>query len=148
MTGTARGFVFGVSAYVLWGLFPLYWPLLEPAGPLEILACRIVLSLAVVTLLIAVRGELGGLRRLDTGTLWRLGGAGGVIAVNWGVYIWGVNSGHVVETSLGYFINPLITVSLGVVLLHERLRRAQWAAVALGAVAVVILSIDYGRPPW
>lgn len=148
MTGTARGFVFGVSAYVLWGLFPLYWPLLEPAGPLEILACRIVLSLAVVTLLIAVRGELGGLRRLDTGTLWRLGVAGVVIAVNWGVYIWGVNSGHVVETSLGYFINPLITVSLGVVLLHERLRRAQWAAVALGAVAVVILSIDYGRPPW
>ncbi len=78
----------------------------------------------------------------------RLCAAGAIIAVNWGAYIWGVNNGHVVETSLGYFINPLITVALGVVLLRERLRPMQWAAVGLGAVAVVILSVDYGRPPW
>ena len=130
------------------GLFPLYWPLLEPAGPLEILACRVVLSLVVVALLLAVRHQLRTLRRLDRGTVLRLCLAGLIIAVNWGAYIWGVNNGHVVETSLGYFINPLLTVALGVVVLHERLRRLQWVAVALGAVAVLILSVDYGRPPW
>ena len=148
MTRSKRGLLSGATAYALWGLFPLYWPLLEPAGALEILACRIVLSLLVVALLLAVRHELRGLRRLDRGTVQRLCLAGVIIAVNWGAYIWGVNNGHVVETSLGYFINPLITVALGVVLLHERLRRLQWAAVALGALAVVILSVDYGRPPW
>ena len=71
-----------------------------------------------------------------------------LIAVNWGVYIWGVNNGHVIETSLGYFINPLVTIGLGVVILHERLRAVQWAAVGLGVVAVAVLSFDYGRPPW
>ena len=74
--------------------------------------------------------------------------AGVLIAVNWGVYIWGVNNGHVIETSLGYFINPLVTIGLGVVILHERLRAVQWAAVGLGVVAVAVLSFDYGRPPW
>jgi chloramphenicol-sensitive protein RarD len=143
-----RGLLAGATAYLLWGIFPLYWPLLEPAGALEILAWRIVLSLLVVALLLAVRHELGALRRLDRGTVLRLCVAGVIIAVNWGAYIWGVNNGHVVETSLGYFINPLITVALGVVVLHERLRRMQWAAVALGAAAVAILSVDYGRPPW
>jgi chloramphenicol-sensitive protein RarD len=148
VTRSKRGLLSGAAAYALWGLFPLYWPLLEPAGALEILACRIVLSLIVVALLLAVRRQLRGLRTLDSGTVLRLSAAGVIIAVNWGAYIWGVNNGHVVETSLGYFINPLITVALGVLLLHERLRRMQWAAVALGAVAVVILSVDYGRPPW
>ena len=148
MTRSKRGLLSGATAYALWGLFPLYWPLLEPAGALEILACRIVLSLIVVALLLAVRRELRGLRTMDQGTVLRLCAAGVIIALNWGAYIWGVNNGHVVETSLGYFINPLITVAFGVVLLHERLRRMQWAAVALGALAVVILSVDYGRPPW
>src|ERR1700726_4405387 len=128
----ASGLVYGLSAYMLWGLFPLYWPLLEPAGPLEILACRVVLSLVVVALLLAVRPPLRPPRRPGRGTVLRLCLAGLIIAVNWGAYIWGVNNGHVVETSLGYFINPLITVSLGVVLLHERLRRVQWIAVAVG----------------
>ncbi|HSP65712.1 MAG TPA: EamA family transporter RarD [Candidatus Deferrimicrobium sp.] len=148
MTTARRGLLSGATAYILWGLFPLYWPLLEPASPLEILACRVVLSLVVVALLLAVRHQLRTLRRLDRGTVLRLCLAGLIIAVNWGAYIWGVNNGHVVETSLGYFINPLLTVALGVVVLHERLRRLQWAAVALGAAAVVILSVDYGRPPW
>jgi chloramphenicol-sensitive protein RarD len=85
---------------------------------------------------------------LDRGTVLRLCAAGIAIAVNWGVYIWGVNNGHVIETSLGYFINPLVTIGLGVVILHERLRAVQWAAVGLGVVAVVVLSVDYGRPPW
>ncbi len=138
----------GVAACVLWGLFPLYWPLLEPAGALEILASRIVLSLVVVTLVLVVRRELHAVRRMDRGTVLRLCLAGTIIAVNWGGYIWGVNNGHVVESSLGYFINPLITVALGVLLLRERLRRMQWAAVALGVIAVVVLSVDYARPPW
>ncbi|HEY8674086.1 MAG TPA: EamA family transporter RarD [Candidatus Dormibacteraeota bacterium] len=140
--------MYGVAAYALWGLFPLFWPLLEPANPLEILACRIVFSCVVVAVILAVRHELRGVRRMDRGTLLRLCAAGVAIAANWGVYIWGVNNGHVIETSLGYFINPLVTIGLGVVILHERLRAVQWTAVALGAVAVTVLSVDYGRPPW
>src|SRR6202023_3339579 len=148
MTKAARGLLYGVLAYVLWGLCPLFWPLLEPASPLEILAIRIVFSLAVVAILLAARKQLRGLRRLDKRTLWRLCIAGTLIAVNWGAYIWGVNNAHVVETSLGYFINPLISIGLGVLVLRERLRGAQWAAVALGAVAVGVLTVDYGRLPW
>jgi chloramphenicol-sensitive protein RarD len=133
---------------MLWGLFPLFWPLLEPANPLEILACRITFCFIVIAVVLAVRRELGGVRRLDRGPVLRLCAAGIAIAVNWGVYIWGVNNGRVIETSLGYFINPLVTIGLGVVILHERLRAVQWAAVGLGAVAVLVLSVDYGRPPW
>ena len=147
-TPAAGGLVYGLGAYLMWGLFPLFWPLLEPANPLEILACRILFCFIVIALLLAVRHELRGLRRLDTGTVLRLCAAGILIAVNWGIYIWGVNNGHVIETSLGYFINPLVTIGLGVVILHERLRAVQWAAVGLGVVAVVVISFDYGRPPW
>lgn len=147
-TPAASGLVYGLSAYMLWGLFPLFWPLLEPANPLEILACRIIFCFVVIAVVLAVRRELGGVRRLDRGTVLRLCAAGIAIAVNWGVYIWGVNNGRVIETSLGYFINPLVTIGLGVLILHERLRAVQWAAVGLGAVAVVVLSVDYGRPPW
>jgi chloramphenicol-sensitive protein RarD len=148
VTRAMRGLTFGVLAYLLWGLFPLFWPLLEPADPLEILACRIVFSLVIVALVLAVRRELRRVRRMERGTLLRLAAAAVVITVNWGGYIWGVNNGHVVETSLGYFINPLITIGLGVVVLRERLGTVQWIAVALGAVAVAILSVDYGHPPW
>jgi chloramphenicol-sensitive protein RarD len=147
-TPAASGLLYGLSAYLLWGLFPLFWPLLEPANPLEILACRIVFCFVIVAVLLAVRRELGGIRRLERGTVLRLCAAGIAIAVNWGVYIWGVNNGHVIETSLGYFINPLVTIGLGVVILHERLRAVQWTAVGLGVVAVAVLSFDYGRPPW
>jgi chloramphenicol-sensitive protein RarD len=115
---------------------------------LEILAFRIVCSVISVAVFLAVRRQLSHMRRMDRETLLRLALAGLTIAVNWGVYIWAVNNKHVIETSLGYFMNPLITIALGVVILRERLRRAQWAAVALGAVAVVALSVDYGHPPW
>lgn len=147
-TPAASGLLYGLSAYMLWGLFPLFWPLLEPANPLEILACRIVFCFVVIAVLLAARHELAGMRRLDRGTVLRLCAAGIAVAINWGVYIWGVNNGHVIETSLGYFINPLVTIALGVVILHERLRTVQWTAVGLGVVAVVVLSVDYGRPPW
>ena len=147
-TSNPTGLAYGVAAYASWGLFPLFWPLLEPANPLEILACRIVFCFVFVAIILAVRHELRGLRALDRGTLLRLCAAGIAIAANWGIYIWGVNNGHVIETSLGYFINPLLTIGLGVVILGERLRAVQWAAVALGLVAVTVLSFDYGRPPW
>ena len=143
-----RGFAYGVLAYAIWGAFPLYWPLLEPAGALEILAHRIVWSAVVVTLVVAAGGRLGELRRLPRPALLRLTAAAVFIAVNWGTYIYGVNTHHVVETSLGYFINPLLTVALGVLVLRERLRRIQWAALGLGLVAVVVITVDYGHPPW
>jgi chloramphenicol-sensitive protein RarD len=148
LTRATRGLTYGLLAYASWGLLPLYWPLLEPASPLEILAFRIVCSVISVAVFLALRRQLSHMRRMDRETLWRLGLAGLTIAANWGVYIWAVNNKHVIETSLGYFMNPLITIALGVVILRERLRRAQWVAVALGVVAVVALSIDYGHPPW
>ncbi|HSK54168.1 MAG TPA: EamA family transporter RarD [Jiangellales bacterium] len=148
MSTTRRGALYGVAAYGLWGLFPLYWPLLEPAGAVEILAHRIVWSLVVVVALLALGGRVAALRRLGRRAYVLLSLAAVVITVNWGTYIWGVNNEHVVETSLGYFVNPLVTVLMGVVVLHERLRPAQWGAVALATVAVVVLTLDYGRPPW
>ena len=147
-TPHASGLIYGVAAYALWGLAPLFWPLLKPANPLEILASRIVFGCLVVAVILVARNELRGVRSMDRATLLRLCLASIAIAANWGVYIWGVNNGHVIETSLGYFINPLVTIGLGVVILHERLRPVQWAAVALGALAVTVVSVDYGRPPW
>lgn len=145
-----RGLALGVTAYGLWGLFPLYWPLLEPAGAVEILAHRVLWSLVTVgALLLAVR-RTSQLRALLADRRKRLyiSAASVLIAVNWGVFIWAVNHDHVVETSLGYFINPLVTVLMGVLVLTETLRPLQWAALALAAVAVVVLTVELGRPPW
>jgi chloramphenicol-sensitive protein RarD len=140
----------GVVAYAIWGLFPLYWPLLKPSSAEEILAHRIGWSLLVCLVLLAlvrggarIRALLGEPRRALA-----LVAAAVLIAVNWYVYIWAVNHGHVVESSLGYFVNPLVAVLLGVVVLGERLRRLQWAAVGVSVVAVLVLTLDYGRPPW
>ncbi|MFJ5551050.1 EamA family transporter RarD [Streptomyces sp. NPDC093225] len=134
----------------MWGLVPLYWPLLQPAGSVEILAHRMVWSLAVVALgLLAIRrwGWISELLRQPR-RLALLAAAAAVITVNWGLYIWAVNNGHVVEASLGYFTNPLVSIAMGVLLLGERLRPAQWAAVGIGATAVLVLAIGYGRAPW
>lgn len=142
--------IFGVAAYVMWGTFPLYFPLLEPADPFEILAHRIVwsaLTLLVVVVLLRRVGRVWALVA-DRRRLVFLAIAGVTICFNWGGYIWGVNNGYVVETSLGYFINPLVTVMFGVLLLGERLRALQWASLALAGVAVVVLTLDYGRLPW
>jgi chloramphenicol-sensitive protein RarD len=145
-----RGYLFGFLAYTCWGFFPLYWKLLEPARPMEILAHRIVWSAAFVALLLLAMRNWRFLRLLARRprTLAGILLAATVISVNWGLYIYGVNSGHVVETSLGYFINPLVTVLLGVAVLRERLRAAQWLALAIGAVAVAVLTAGYGRLPW
>ncbi|MFE9554229.1 EamA family transporter RarD [Streptomyces sp. NPDC006703] len=144
------GLLYGIGAYGMWGLVPLFWPLLKPADAIEILAHRMVWSLAVVGIaLLALRrwAWIGELVRQPR-KLALIAVAAAVITVNWGVYIWSVNSGHVVEASLGYFINPLVTIAMGVLILKERLRRAQWVAVAIGAAAVVVLTVGYGRPPW
>ena len=145
-----RGLIYGASSYLLWGLFPLYWPLLEPAGTLEILAQRMVWSLAFVLIVLRVAGGYRGVVHVlqDRRQRLLLAGAAVVITSNWGTYIYGVNTQHVVETSLGYFINPLFTILLGVMVLGERLRRAQWVAVGIASVAIVVIAVDYGRPPW
>ena len=145
-----RGILFGASAYLLWGAFPLYFPLLKPAGAVEILLHRVVWSLVVCALVLTVvRGwrDFAAVFR-SAGRLGALTAAAVFIAVNWGVYIYAVNSGHVVEAALGYFVNPLVTVLLGVVLLRERLRAMQWVAVGIGFAAVAVLTFAYGKPPW
>lgn len=148
MSEHRRGVALGISAYLMWGLFPLYWPLLKPIGALEILAHRVVWSLMVVVLLLFFTRKLGWLRSTPRPKLAWLTLAAVLVSFNWLLYIWAVNTGHVVETSLGYFINPLISVLLGVTFLKERLRPAQWWSLAGAFVAVMVLTFDYGRPPW
>jgi chloramphenicol-sensitive protein RarD len=144
------GVLSGLAAYSMWGLFPLYFPLLEPAGGLEIVAHRVVWSLLVVAVILTVVRRWSHVRAafVDPRSLLVLGGAAVLVAANWLVFVYAVNSGQVVETSLGYFINPLVSVLLGVVVFAERLRRPQWVAVGIATVAVVVLTVDYGRPPW
>jgi chloramphenicol-sensitive protein RarD len=149
-TTSRQGVVYGVAAYLLWGAFPLFFPLLEPAGAIEILAHRIVWSLlAVVAVLVAIRG-FGSVMAVvrDRRRLLLVSVGGLLIAVNWGTFIYAVNSDHVIESSLGYFINPLVSVAFGVLVFREQLRPWQKAALALGTFAVLVLTVDYGRPPW
>ena len=150
VTEHRRGFLLGVAAYAMWGLFPLYWPLLEPAGAVEILAHRVCWSLVTMVVLTIVLRRTAQLRAIlrDRRVVVLLAVASVVIGFNWGGFIYGVNSGRVVEVSLGYFINPLVTVLLGVLVLGERLRTLQWYAIGIAGLAVVILTIDYGHPPW
>ncbi len=150
MPDVRRGLLFGTAAYAIWGAFPLYWPLLEPAGAVEILAHRVLWSCVTTGVLVLVLRRGSAVR-----DLWRdhrvrllLTVAAVLISVNWVVYIWGVNNERVVETSLGYFINPLVTVLMGVVLLGERLRPLQWVAMGIAAAAVVVLTVDYGHLPY
>ena len=150
MTATRRGTLYGAGAYLLWGLFPLYWPLLAPSAPLEVLAHRILWSLVVVVVLLAVTRRVEQVRAAirDRRRFAQIALAAVVVAVNWGTYIYGVTNDRVVETSLGYFVNPIVTVLLGVVVLGERLRPAQWTALGAAFVAVVVLTVENGSPPW
>ena len=145
-----RGLTLGVAAYLMWGAFPLYFPLLEPAGALEMLGHRIVWSALTMGLLVLLLRRTTQLRALvrERRTLLLLGVAATTITVNWATYIWGVTNDRVVESSLGYFINPLVTVLMGVLVLGERLRPLQWVAVGVALSAVVVLTVDYGRPPY
>ncbi|MFD3652563.1 EamA family transporter RarD [Streptomyces sp. NPDC058620] len=144
------GLLYGIGAYGMWGLVPLFWPLMKPSGAVEILAHRMVWSLGVVgiALLLVRRWAWVGELVRQPRKLGLIAIAAAVITVNWGLYIWAVNNGQVVEASLGYFINPLVTIAMGVLLLGERLRPAQWVAVGTGFAAVLVLAIGYGRPPW
>src|SRR5436190_8091302 len=145
-----RGFLLGAAAYAMWGLFPLYWPLLEPAGAVEILAHRVVWSLVTMLVLCVVLRRTAHLRAIfrSRRLVVLLAVASVVIGFNWGGFIYGVNHDRVVEVSLGYFINPLVTVLLGVLVLGEKLRPRQWVAIGIATVAVLVLTVDYGHPPW
>lgn len=143
-----NGIALGAAAYLMWGLFPLYWPLLKPIGAFEILAHRVVWSLVVVVALLVPMRRLTWFRAVPRQKLAWLTLASALIAFNWLLYIWAVNAGHVVETSLGYFINPLVSVLLGVLVLGEKLRRAQWLVLGGALVGVLVLAFDAGRPPW
>ncbi|MFC0360241.1 EamA family transporter RarD [Kytococcus schroeteri] len=145
-----RGVLYGFGAYLLWGAFPLYFAALAPAGPWEILAHRVVWSLLFCLVLLAATRQLGALRGV-LGTRRRalaMTAAGLTIGVNWTIYVTAVTTGHVTEAALGYFLNPLATVVIGVVVLRESLRRWQWVAVGIAAAAAVYLTVDYGQPPW
>ncbi|GEL18485.1 EamA family transporter RarD [Pseudonocardia asaccharolytica] len=142
------GVAFAVGAYTLWGLFPAFWPLLEPTGPVEVLGHRIAWTLVLMAVVLtAVRGW-SELRKLS-GRGWLLITAAAVlIAANWGTFIYGVAIDHVVDVALGYYVSPLVSVLLGVTVLGERLRRAQWAALAAALAAVLVISVGSGVVPW
>ncbi len=144
------GLLFGIAAYGIWGFFPLYFPLLEPASALEILCGRFVFSLLFMAVVLTVTRTWSRLRPVlrDRRAMLLLTAAAALISVNWGTYIWAVNSGNVVEASLGYFINPLVLVLIGVVVLGERLRTLQWVAVGIACLAVLVLTVGLGRLPW
>ncbi|MBO0899595.1 EamA family transporter RarD [Cellulomonas sp. zg-ZUI22] len=149
-TTQRAGLAAGVAAYALWGALPLYFPLLSPAGPVEVIAHRVVWSLLFCLVLLLVTRTWGAFVALlrDRGLVLRLTLAAVLLAVNWLVFVHGVTTGHVVDAALGYFINPLVTIALAVVVLGERLRPVQWAAVTFGAAAVVVITVGYGRLPW
>ena len=150
MTKNKLGLLFGISAYSLWGLFPLYWPLLEPANPLEIVSHRAVWTLVFCIIVLfatkALKETLVTLKRPKVAA--KLFATSLLISINWLIYIWATNNGHVVEASLGYYINPLITIGFGVFLLKEKLRPLQWVSVSVATVGVLVLTIAYGRLPW
>ncbi len=144
------GLLFGVSSYLLWGLFPLYWPLLQPANPLEIVSHRAVWTLVFCLIVLALSKQLHSTiaivkkPRIMAGLFLTTI----LVSINWLTYIWATNNGHVVEAALGYYINPLIIIAFGVLLLREKMRPLQWLAVGIAAVGVAILTFDYGRLPW
>jgi chloramphenicol-sensitive protein RarD len=145
-----RGVWYALGAYIAWGLLPIYWKTLQHVPALEILAHRIVWSLVFALCILAVRRQwrwIGAALRSPR-TLLTFTAISLLISVNWLVYIWAVNAGFIVETSLGYFINPLVSVLMGVVILRERLRPGQWAAIGVAAAGVIYLTVRYGSLPW
>ncbi|MDQ3527682.1 MAG: EamA family transporter RarD [Actinomycetota bacterium] len=146
----SRGTAYGLAAYGIWGLFPLFFATLRPAGPVEILAHRVLWTVVVCLIALAVLGQLRWVRRLlrRPRLVAAVAAAGLLIACNWTIYTFAVLTGHVTEAALGYFLNPLVTVGLGVLVLHETLRVGQWVAVGIGGLAAVYLTFDYGAPPW
>jgi chloramphenicol-sensitive protein RarD len=150
MKPAGKGFLAALSAFAIWGLFPLYFHPLREVSSMQVIAHRVVWSCLFVLAWIGTRGEMRTLRATlaDRSVVWRLAVSATLITINWLTYVWGVTHGHVVETSLGYFIGPLVNVVLGVVLLAEKLSPAQWIAVALAVVGVGYLTFMTGTLPW
>ena len=145
-----KGMMYAIAAYALWGLFPLYWKALQHVPALEILSHRMAWSMLFVLALLVVRRQWAWLKTAvhTPRTILLFIASATLLSVNWFVYIWGVNAGHIVETSLGYFINPLVSVLMGVFFLKETLRRGQWLAIGLAALGVIYLTVRYGALPW
>jgi chloramphenicol-sensitive protein RarD len=150
-TASARGIWAALGTFALWGVAPLYWHLLKAVPSLQIVLHRVVWSALLVGAFLTWRDGRHWLRKALSGQprlRWMLLLSGVLIACNWGLYIWAVNAGHVVETALGYFINPLLNVVIGVLFLRERLRALQWVSVAIALCGVLWLTVQYGRLPW
>lgn len=149
-TERGAGFIYTCSAFLLWGVLPLYFLLLDPANPFEVVAWRILFSLVFCVLLLAVTRAWRPLLAVfrNPKALWLTALAGALIYVNWQVFVLGAMTGHVLQASLGYFINPIVTILLGVLVLHERLRPMQWAAIAFAGAAVIVIVIGDGEFPW
>ncbi len=145
-----RGVVYGVTAYAMWGVLPIYWKVLHSVPAIQILAHRMVWSLLFCLLLLTMTRNWGWLSAAlrDRRTVFTFLGAAALLSVNWFTYIWAINAGFIVETSLGYFINPLVSVLIGVIVLHERLRSWQWTAIGLAFGGVLYLTVAYGALPW
>ena len=147
---TKKGIFYALGTYLLWGLFPLYWKQIHNVPALEIIGHRLVWTFVFLTIIISLTTGWGEIRKaLKAPKIWlpRLV-AGLLLAVNWLVYVWAVNAGYIVDTSLGYFINPLVNVIMGVLFLRERLRLWQWIPVGIAASGVLYLTISYGALPW
>ena len=146
----SSGILYGLSAYVLWGMFPLFFKQLQAASAIEVVLHRMVWSLVFVLIVLAVLRRwnwLGDVRR-SPALLGKFAVSALLLAGNWLSYVWAVNNGHVLDASLGYFILPLINVALGFIFLHERPRKAQWAAFALAATGVLWMAVQSGHVPW
>ncbi|CAB4691730.1 MAG: EamA family transporter RarD [Actinobacteria bacterium] len=144
------GLIYGFTSYTLWGLFPLYWPLLKPATPLEMVSHRAVWSLVFCVIALAIAHQLKSTFALmiSPGVFWRFTLAAALISVNWITYIWAVNHEQIVEASLGYYMQPILLVLMGILAFGEEMRKIQWISFIVATIGVVILTIDYGRPPW
>lgn len=142
------GLFFGIGAYGMWGLFPAFFPLLKPAGSVEVLAHRILWSFVLMVVVVAAVRRLRDLAAITPRTWALLTAAAALISVNWLIYVYAVNNGHVVDAALGYFINPLVSIALGLLIFRERLNRWQLGALVIAVVAVVVLTVEVGQPPW
>jgi chloramphenicol-sensitive protein RarD len=149
MSGFTKGILFAVFAYILWGILPVYWHILDFAGPLQILGCRINFTLVFTAIVLGITGNRTWVRLLcKKGSRFYTICAGFVVSLNWGLYIWAVNTGHTIDASLGYYINPLVAILLGLVFLKEKLKVLQWAAFGMAATGVILLTVFSGIFPW
>jgi chloramphenicol-sensitive protein RarD len=146
---TLRGFLFALAAYVLWGFLPIYMKALAHIPPVEVIPHRVIWSVPIAGAVLVATGRTADLMRALAAP--RMIGmaalAAALVSLNWGIYVWAIGSGHALDAALGYYINPLFSIFLGAVLLGERLSRAQWAAIGLAALAVLILTLEAGRLP-